>query len=120
MVSISSVWLPVLFSAAAVWFTSFLIWAVLPFLMGILGGLNRELRPLAEVYFDTNPFVHAVVITETAVRNPGSYRWFSFGGSQVSGAFTSTIWMLICAAGYGAVGLLFAWRAKQRFRRSVF
>jgi ABC-type transport system involved in multi-copper enzyme maturation permease subunit len=96
------------------------IWAVVSILLGILGGINHKLRPAAEVYFDTNPFIHAVVITEAAVRDPGSYRWFSFRSSKVSGGLTSTIWMLVCAAGYMSLGLLFAWRAKHRFRRSVF
>ncbi|MHC4351563.1 MAG: ABC transporter permease, partial [Planctomycetota bacterium] len=51
------------------------VWAVVPILLIILGGTNRELRPLAEVYFDTNPFVHATVITEAAVSHPDNYSW---------------------------------------------
>lgn len=97
-----------------------IIWGVLPLLLAILAEVNHDLRPVTEVYMDTNPFVHAVVITEAAVSNPGNYRWISWRGSQASGDFTSTIWMLICAAGYASLGLLFAWRAKRRFRRNIF
>ena len=96
------------------------IWAVLPFLLAILAAIDRDFAPAIEVYMDTNPFVHAVTIMETAVSNPGGYRWFSYGSSRVSGDFTSTIWMLLCTAGYMALGLLFALRSKRRFRRNVF
>ncbi len=97
-----------------------LVWGVLPLLLAISAGLTRELRPVAEVYMDTNPFVHAVVIMEAAVSDRGRYDWVSFRSSQARGGLTSAIWMLVCAAGYVSLGLLFAWRAKRRFRRSIF
>ena len=97
-----------------------LLWAVLPFLLAILGAIDRDLRPMVEVYMDTNPFVHSIVIMEAAIGNPGNYRWVSFDSSQYTGTFGSTIWMLICAAGYLSVGFLFSRRAKKRFRRNVF
>ncbi|MHC4331574.1 MAG: ABC transporter permease subunit [Planctomycetota bacterium] len=96
------------------------IWAILPFIMAIIGGIHREVRPLIETCIDTNPFVHAVVIFEAAADNPGSYRWFSYGGSDSTDGVASTIWMLTCMVGYGSLGLLFAWRAKCRFRRNIF
>jgi len=97
-----------------------LLWAVLPFLLAILGAIDSDLRPMVEVYMDTNPFVHSIVIMEAAIGNPGNYRWVSFDSSQDTGTFGSTIWMLICAAGYLSVGFLFSRRAKKRFRRNVF
>jgi ABC-type transport system involved in multi-copper enzyme maturation permease subunit len=97
-----------------------LLWAVLPFLLAILGAIDSDLRPMIEVYYDTNPFVHSVVIMEAAIGNPGNYRWVSFDSSRYTGPFASTIWMLICAAGYLAVGFLFSRRAKKRFRQNVF
>lgn len=93
------------------------IWGVLPFVLALLAAI---FGPVAEVYMDTNPFVHAVVILEAAVGNPGTYRWVGFHGSQISGTVASTIWMLICMAGYLFLGFLFAMRAKRRFRRNVF
>lgn len=97
-----------------------ILWAVLPFLWAILAAINRDFGPVAEVYMDTNPFVHAVVILEAGVGNPGTYRWVGFHGSQISGTVASTVWMLICMAGYLFLGFLFAMRAKRRFRRNVF
>jgi len=97
-----------------------LLWAVLPFLLAILGAIDSDLRPMVEVYMDTNPFVHSIVIMEAAIGNPGNYRWVSFDSSQYTGTFGSTIWMLMCAAGYLLIGFLFSRRAKKRFRRNVF
>ncbi len=97
-----------------------ILWAVIPFLLAILGSLDRDLRPMVEIYMDINPFVHSIVIMEAAIGNPGNYRWVSFDSSQYTGAFGSTIWMLLCAAGYLIVGFLFALRARKRFRRNVF
>ncbi|UCF15822.1 MAG: ABC transporter permease subunit [Phycisphaerales bacterium] len=96
------------------------LWAMLPFLLAMLGAVDSDLRPMVEVYMDTNPFVHAVVIMEAAVSDPGNYRWVSFGSSELTGAFGSTVWMLICAAVYVSVGFLFSRLAKKRLRRNVF
>jgi len=96
------------------------LWAVMPFLLAILGAIDSDLRPMIEMYLDTNPFVHSIVIMEAAIDNPGNYRWISFDSSQYSGAFGSTVWMLICAAGYLTVGFLFSLRGRKRFRRNVF
>ena len=96
------------------------IWAGLPILLAIFGAISRDLRPFIEIYMDTNPFVHAIVIIDAAVGHPGSYRWVSFRSSDVSAGITSTIWMLICMAGYVTIGFVFALRSKRRFRRNVF
>ncbi|MHC4117851.1 MAG: ABC transporter permease subunit [Planctomycetota bacterium] len=96
------------------------IWVIFPFVMAMTGGINRELRPLIEPCLDTHPFVHIVVIFEAAVKDRGRYGWFSFGSIDYSDGFRSTIWMLACMLGYVSLGLLFAWRARCRFRRNVF
>lgn len=97
-----------------------ILWAVLPFLLTILGSIDRDMRPMVEAYMDTNPFVHAIVIMEATIDNPGNYRWVSFNSSEFTGILGSTSWMLICAAGYFFVGFLFTMRAKKRFRRNIF
>jgi ABC-2 type transport system permease protein len=96
------------------------IWGIFPFIMVIIGSINHDLRPPVETYLDTNPFVHAVVIVEAAVNKRGSYGWFSLGRIDPIDGVRSTIWMLTCMAGYVSLGLLFAWRAKCRFRRNIF
>ena len=96
------------------------IWAVVPILLAIFGAISRDLQPFIEVYMDTNPFVHAIVIMDAATGHPGDYRWVSFRSSDVSAGITSTVWMLICMAGYVAIGFIFALRSRRRFRRNVF
>ena len=96
------------------------IWVIFPFMSPIIGQINREARPLIETCMDLHPFIHIVVIFEAAVDNSDSYRWFSFGSSNVADGVRSTIWMLACMLGYVSLGLLFAWRAKCRFRRNIF
>ncbi len=99
-----------------------LIWALLPFVITLIGTIVRDFRDFhafCELYWDTNPFVHAVVIIAATARNGGlrRYDWLEVGARDVSEA---TIWMLFCMLGYMFLGLLFAWRAKCRFRRNVF
>ena len=96
------------------------IWGVFPFVLGMIGLINREIRPLIETCMDMHPFVHAVVIMQAAVDKGGSYGWFSLGRIDPIDGVRSTIWMLTCMTGYVSLGLLFAWRAKCRFRRNIF
>jgi len=96
------------------------IWGIFPFVMAITGQINREVRPLIEFCMDMHPIVHAVVIFEAAVKKGGDYGWFSFGSIDNIGGVRSTVWMLTCMVGYVSLGLLFAWRAKCRFRRNIF
>jgi len=93
------------------------VWGVLPLLLGIFLEVTGDLESLVEAYVDTNPFVHVVVIMDAAIGSGRTYGWAS---GRSSGVAESTIWMLLCAAGYMALGLLFALRSKRRFRRNVF
>jgi ABC-2 type transport system permease protein len=95
------------------------IWIFIPLLLFVLGQLIHinSIQDLAEAYMDTNPFLHAVVIIQAATRSSaGHYDWASFNAN----AFMSTMWMLACLAGYTFLGLVFAWRAKCRFRKNIF
>jgi len=99
-----------------------LIWALLPFattLIGIIASDFRDFHVFCELYWDTNPFIHAFVIIHATARSGGlgRYDWLEVGARDVSEA---TIWMLSCMLGHMFLGLLFAWRAKCRFRRNVF
>ena len=98
-----------------------LIWGLLPFAITLIGAIRdfHDFRAFCELYWDTNPFVHAVVIIDATARGGGlrRYDWLEVGARAVSEA---TIWMLFCMLGHMLLGLLFAWRAKCRFRRNVF
>ncbi len=97
-----------------------LLWAVIPILMGMMGSFFHGSRSLAEAYMDTNPFVHAAAILEATVGHLDDYRWFKFRGGNSLDVVESTIWIIVCTAGYMLLGGLFAWRAKCRFRRHIF
>ena len=97
-----------------------MIWGIFPFIMVIVGSINHDLRPSISVFLDTNPFVHAVVIFKAAVDGRDKYHWVTSDGSGSINGVRSTAWMLACMAGYVSVGMLFAWRAKCRFRQNVF
>jgi hypothetical protein len=98
------------------------LWAILPMLIGMTSAFFKEGRPLAEIWMNTNPFVHVVTILEATVGrlDVDGYRWFYFSHGNVMSVWRSTVWILECAAGYTLLGLLFAWRAKCRFRRRIF
>ncbi|MBN2588518.1 MAG: ABC transporter permease subunit [Sedimentisphaerales bacterium] len=95
------------------------IWIFAPLLFFILDGFLHisGMQGFAEYYVDTNPFLHAVVIMGANTNtSASSYNWASFSAN----AFMSTAWMLACLAGYTFIGLIFAWRAKCRFRKNIF
>ena len=99
------------------------IWAILPLLMAIVASINtpftRDARRLVEGYMDTNPFVQTVAIVwaTAAGGDVQNYHWPGFGYMN---AAESTAWISTCMVGYMLLSLLFAWRAKHRFRRNIF
>ena len=96
------------------------LWAIVPILMGMIGEFFRGSRDLAEAYMDTNPFVHVAAILQATVGDLHDYRWFKFRGGDSLNFVESTIWIVVCTAGYMFLGGLFAWRAKCRFRHHIF
>ncbi len=95
------------------------IWVCVPLLLFVLEDFFHisGSRDFAEYYVDTNPFLHAIVIMGANTNSStGNYGWASFNAN----AFMSTAWMLACLAGYTFIGLIFAWRAKCRFRKNIF
>ena len=96
------------------------LWVILPLMMCMMGEFFRGSRDLAEAYMDTNPFVHVVAILEATGGRMEAYQWFSFRGGKALNVEESTIWIVVCASGYILMGLLFAFRAKSRFRRHIF
>ncbi len=96
------------------------LWAVSPLLLALVEEVFESHGELAQFCVDANPFVHAgVTANATAAwgRNIRNYDWAAL---RDMGPAESTIWMLSCAAGYILLALLFAWRAKCRFRRRIF
>ncbi len=107
-------------TAAVIWnFTLALaIWVIVPMLLFLATAITRD-PDIAEAYLDTHPLMHAGVTMDatTGHSTPDVYNWAGAGRKD---AFGATAWMLTCAAGYGLLGAIFAWRAQKRFRRNIF
>lgn len=92
------------------------IWAITPGLLGLtvaaLRGLGSE---LLELYMDTNPVVHAIVIAGATTDRGrlARYDWIQAGAKEVGPA---TTWMLFNFMVYVGVGLAFFARAWARVR----
>ena len=97
------------------------LWALLPLFLAlaeqVFGDSNAG---LAQLCVDANPLVHASVIADATAAWGRGLRNYDWAALRDMGPAKSTIWMLFCAAGYVALGLFFAWRAKCRFRRRIF
>ena len=138
------VWLVVFFTGSGLYFSSrfkrtttavvmnialgLIIWAVVPLVLLMITAIGRSYDDdLALASIMVNPVVHAGVALEGGggvqnARLPAAklrYSWpESFRRDDRVGE--STRFMLLTMAGYSLVGILFAWRAKKRLRRSIF
>jgi ABC-type transport system involved in multi-copper enzyme maturation permease subunit len=100
------------------------LWAVIPLLLGLGAIINNE-TDFLEAYILANPVVQTVIIMDgasgsyNATRNLSSldYDWLNGGDYNV---LSITSILLITMLIYMSMGLLFAWRAKCRFRRNIF
>ena len=97
------------------------IWALIPILLFLISEFLHHNDNFAEIYMDTHPFVHTVVIMEATAggrsANIGNYDWI---GLNKADFFESMGWILTCLLGYTFIGLILAWRAKCRFRKNIF
>ncbi|MFC1781325.1 ABC transporter permease subunit [Planctomycetota bacterium] len=99
------------------------IWAVIPLVLSFIVEIIRNgySDGWIELYYDTNPFVQAVVIMDAVFSGSrwqiNNYNWVSFRQMDV---VESTAWMLGCLTIYTFLGLLFARRAKYLLRRNIF
>jgi len=97
------------------------IWALVPLLLFIISDFTHSSDDFAEAYMDTNPLIHTVVIMEATADEGhlrvGNYHWIGLGNTDF---FESMTWILVCMSGYIFIGIIFAWRAKCRFRKHIF
>ncbi len=97
------------------------IWALVPILLFIIAEFTHGSDDFAESYMDTNPIINtAVIMDATANGKPArieNYHWVGSGNTDFS---ESMAWMLVCMSGYIFIGIIFAWRAKCRFRKNIF
>jgi len=101
------------------------LWMVVPALLGIVSTINREDRVFG-TYLSTNPVIQASTIMGGAggERNAKTklfgleYNWPPSRHSE--DIYSTTGILLVTMLIYISVGLLFAWRAKCRFRRNIF
>jgi ABC-type transport system involved in multi-copper enzyme maturation permease subunit len=100
------------------------LWAIIPMVLEFLtvAGLNRD---FLQIYVSANPVVQtAVTISGASGSNAGNllsslgYDWPD--RSAFKDVWSTTLFLLAAMLTYMAVGMLFAWRAKCRFRRDIF
>ena len=93
------------------------LWAIFPLVLAIVLGILGAGGDLLSIYMDTNPVVHAVVITDATSKSGGlaSYNWIQGGISDVGEA---TGWILLNFVLYVVVGLAFIARAGAHIRRN--
>jgi ABC-type transport system involved in multi-copper enzyme maturation permease subunit len=112
-------------AVVAIFALALLLWAVLPTMLGILAGFGRDYDDAFEAYISANPMAEAAVImhgaggAQKALRQLSglNYNWPNRGWEGVG---PTTVFVLIVMLIYIFVGLLFAWRAKCRFRCNIF
>ena len=93
-----------------------IVWLVGPVLILLIFGIFGS-NPF-DLYLDGHPLAQATaVISATVPPSYLDYYWEEFGELD---AMASTLWLVACMLARCSIGFLFAWRAKSRFRRSVF
>jgi len=102
-----------------------ILWAVIPLLLSLEAQiLRRHGVGILRLCLSANPFVQAGVIMTTAGGRYNAnttlsgliYKW-PYASHRL--AYTTLI-MFVTMLIYTAVGVLFAWRAKARFRKGIF
>lgn len=91
------------------------LWALGPLLLVIIVEIFRIPDELPSLCMDTNPFVHAVAVTEaTAGGAVSRYDWVHGGMHSFEAA---TAWMVINGVLYTCIALIFLVVARRRLRR---
>jgi len=101
------------------------LWIVVPALLGMVTMISREDK-VFETYVLANPVIQASTIMggDGGQRNANTklsgleYNWPPSMHSE--GIYMTNSILLVTTLMYISVGLLFAWRAKCRFRRNIF
>jgi ABC-type transport system involved in multi-copper enzyme maturation permease subunit len=97
-----------------------LIWAIIPFMIALILGISGSGDDMLENYCDIIPFVQGVMVMDFTAGNSGSLDFDVYWPSGEMGIVASTFLMIVFMLSYMLAGLLFAWRAKCRFRKHIF
>jgi ABC-type transport system involved in multi-copper enzyme maturation permease subunit len=99
------------------------LWAVIPVLLGLIATITLD-DNIMETYIYANPVVQAAVIMNGAGGNYNAARSLShldYGWPDGHyNVWSTTGVLLVMMLTYVSMGLIFAWRAKCRFRRNIF
>ena len=102
------------------------VWAGIPFLVGIIDVIAMSGDDFIELVMSVNPFYHIVLIMEEgagdgAVKNLSQLDYYMFFDSNNDWNFwATTTFQAFTAAGYCAVSLIFFALAKGNLRRKIF
>jgi ABC-type transport system involved in multi-copper enzyme maturation permease subunit len=113
-----------------------LIWIIIPVLLGLITSISPDKSEVFEAYVSANPVVQVSIIMYGAGGDRNArmklsdldYNWplnirskRTYSTSiRSERTYSTTGILLITTLIYISVGVLFAWRAKCRFRRNVF
>lgn len=102
-----------------------LLWGVIPALLGLMMTTIQSEKPFL-IYMSTNPIVQAGTVMAGAsgqynANIPLGYLKYPWPNEWMEGTIGKTTLMVFATTAlYTSAGLLFAWRAKCRFRRKIF
>jgi ABC-type transport system involved in multi-copper enzyme maturation permease subunit len=110
-------------SVVATFALALALWVVAPMVLGLMATISRS-EQMARIGVCANPVVQAAVIMHGAGGRYNAhaalaklrYDWIDESLDAGSTTAVLAVTMLI----YASLGLLFAWRAKRRFRRNIF
>ncbi len=100
-----------------------ILWALIPLLVGFTSNYKYGFykHDAFNLYLSTNPVIQAVVIMDMGNMDSNlsnlEYDWPFYDLDEL-GATNVFLWITMLI--YMSMGLLFAWRAKCRFRRNIF
>ena len=102
----------------------FAVWILIPIVLSLL-SIGSGSEALLEECISFNPAAQAFVLMEGAggeheASQPLSSLDYDWPDSLGDGVGPTTVRMVLYLMVYGTVGVVFAWRAKRRFRKSIF
>jgi ABC-2 type transport system permease protein len=102
------------------------IWIVIPILLGLFASITRDKGDIFKAYVSANPVIQAATIMGGAAGEQNAKRKLSDleynwpPNIRVNGIYSTTGILSVTTLIYISAGVLFAWRAKCRFRHSIF
>ncbi len=112
-------------AVVAIFVLALVFWMIIPAILG-LASISNRVEDYADRYMDTHPAVQVGVLMDGAAGRFNAHAGlsklqFEWPGKGDNERFWPTTGLLLVhTCFYTSLGLVFAWRAKRRFRRKIF